>query len=81
MEVVFYHGISYGSYEKQANAQGYTLGDKAELFDKIAYSYNMLRTYGYLTDSQVYTIGKKIKKKLIENLKPLERNGDQECEC
>lgn len=69
MEIVFHHGISYGSYEKQANSQGY----KAELFDKIAYSYNMLRTYGYFTDSQVYTIGNKIKKKLIENLKPLER--------
>lgn len=78
MEVVFYHEtLCCGSYEKQANAQGYTLGDKAELFDEIANSYNTLWAYGYLTEGQVCTIRKKIHKKLINNLKPLEKKEEK----
>ena len=72
MEVGFRHGALCDSYEKQANEQGFTLGDKAELFDKVAYSYNLLRIRGYLTDSQADMICKKIQKQLVKNLKPLE---------
>lgn len=39
MKVGFYHGALEDTYEKQANEQGFTLGDKAGLFDKIAFSY------------------------------------------
>lgn len=42
MEVGFYHGALGDNYEKQANKQGFTLGDKVELFEKIGYSYNMI---------------------------------------
>lgn len=35
MEIGFHHGALCDSYEKQANEQGFTLGDKAELFEKI----------------------------------------------
>lgn len=72
MEVEFRHGALCDSYEKQANEQGFTLGDKAELFDKVAYSYNLLRIYGYLTDSQADSVCEKIQKRLVKNLKPLE---------
>ena len=72
MEVGFRHGALSDSYEKQANEQGFTLGDKAELFDEIAFSYNLLRIHGYLTDSQADMVCNKIQKQLVKNLKPLE---------
>lgn len=72
VEVGFRHGALCDSYEKQANEQGFTLGDKAELFDKVAYSYNLLRIHGYLTDSQADSVCEKIQKQLVKNLKPLE---------
>ena len=71
-EVGFHHGCFADKYEKQANDQGYTLGDKAEMFDKIAFSYNMLRIHGYLTEKQEESICQKIQKNLVRNLKALE---------
>lgn len=71
-EVGFHHGVFADSYEKQANEQGYTLGDRAELFDKIGYSFNLLRIHGYLTDSQADGVCQKIQKKLVANLKRLD---------
>ena len=47
MEVGFRHGALCDSYEKQANTQGFTLGDKAELFDDVSFAYNLLRVHGY----------------------------------
>lgn len=70
-EVGFYHSAFAESYEKQANEQGYTLGQKAEEFDKIAFAYNMLRIHGYFTDKQEESICKKIQKNLVSCLKPL----------
>lgn len=67
----FSHGALSDSYEKQANERGYTLGEKVEMFDKIAFSYNMLRIHGYLTDKQADSVCKKIQKRLVSNLKPL----------
>lgn len=78
MEVGFRHGALCDSYEKQANEQGFTLGDKAELFDKIAYSYNMLWIHGYLTDGQADMVCKKIQKNLIKNLKLLEKRSNND---
>lgn len=71
MEIGFRHGALCDSYEKQANEQGFSLGDKAELFDKIGHSYNMLRVNGYLTDSQADMVCKKIQKNLVKSLKKL----------
>ena len=72
MEIGFRHGALCGSYEEQANEQGFTLGDKAEIFDEIAYAYQLLWFHGYLTDNQVDVICKKLQKQLVKNLKPLE---------
>lgn len=71
MEVGFRHGALCDSYEKQASEQGFALGDKAELFDKIGHFYNMLRIHGYLTDSQADMVCKKIQKNLVKSLKKL----------
>jgi hypothetical protein len=67
----FYHGAFADSYEKQANEQGYTLGDKAEMFDKIAFSYNMLRIHGLLTDSESNKVRQRIQKNLASSVKRL----------
>lgn len=71
-EISFIHGALCDSYEEQANDQGYTLGNKAEMFDKIAFSYNMLRIHGYFTEKQEESVCKKIQKKLVAYLIPLE---------
>lgn len=75
-EIGFHHGAFADTYEKQANEQGYTLGEKAEVFDKIAFSYNMLRIHGYFTDKQEESVCKKIQKNLVRNLKPLTKDGE-----
>ena len=74
--VMFSHGALSDSYEEQANKQGYTLGDKAELFDKIAFSYNMLRIHGYFTEKQAESVCQKIQKNIVKNLKPLQKGGE-----
>lgn len=78
MEIGFHHGALCDSYEKQANKQGFTLGDKAELFDKIAFSYNMLRIHVFLTDKQADMVCNKIQKQLVKNLKLLKENRQSE---
>jgi hypothetical protein len=77
MEVGFHHSAWADSYEKQANDQGFTLGDKAKLFEDVGHSWNMLRIHGYLTDSQSDSICKKIQKNLIKSLKRLPEYEDK----
>jgi hypothetical protein len=73
-EIIFYHGALCESYEKQANRQGYTLGDKAEMFENIAFAYNMLRIHGYFTDKMEDSICRKIQKNLVKAVKPIKEN-------
>ena len=76
MEIGFYHEALCDSYEQQANEQGFTLGDKADLFDKIGYAYNLLRIQGYLTDSQADIVCKKIQKNLVKSIKRMRESED-----
>lgn len=73
-QIGFYHGSFADSYEKQANEQGYTLGDKADYFVKIADAYNRLRIGGFLTDSQADSVCKKIQQRLAASVKPLSKS-------
>lgn len=77
-KIGFYHGALVDSYEKQANEQGFTLGDKADLFDKIADAYNMLNIHGYLTDSQADMVCRKIQKDLVKSVKKMEGGAENE---
>lgn len=70
----FYHGALCDRYEKQANEQEYTLGEKAELFDKIGDAYNLLRIHGILSDSESDNVCKRLQKKLVNSVKIM--NGD-----
>lgn len=72
--VEFRHGLFAESYEKQANEQGYTLGNKAGKFDEIASAIKSPWIYSGWTAKQRKIIRDKIRKKLLANLKPL-RNG------
>lgn len=71
MEIGFYHGALSDDYEKQANEQGFTLGDKAEFFESVKRSFLMLKLHGYLTDSQADSVCKKIQKNLARNIKKI----------
>lgn len=72
MEIKFNHGTISESYEKQANAQGFTLGEKAEAFESIRHAYNRLRINGYLTSSQADSVCKKIQNNLVKELNNLD---------
>lgn len=71
MEVGFNHGCLSDSYEKQANEQGFTLGDNAEMLEELRHSYNMLRLHDCITDSQASKIVQKLQKKVVKSLKVL----------
>lgn len=75
-EIGFQHGALCDSYEKQANEQGFTLGEKAELFDKIGYAYNLLRIHGILSDSESDKACKRLQKKLVNSVKIMNVDGN-----
>ena len=70
--VTFHHGALCDEYEKQANEQGLTLGEKAELFRNIKYGVNLLHIQGVLIDSHYDHALKKIQKMLVKSLRPLQ---------
>ena len=67
----FGHGELCENYEKQANEQGFTLGEKAGAFENIKESYDTLMFYHLLTPSQADAVCEKIQEQLVKNLKPL----------
>lgn len=73
--VGFDHGALCDSYEEQANAQGFTLGDKAELLQDLGNNTVMIWIHGLLTDSQCCAALKKLQKQLVKALKPIDHNG------
>ena len=68
----FYHGALSDDYEKQANDQGYTFGDKAELFQKLGFGLVINHIHGTLTDSVYDKALQRLQKKMVEAVKPLE---------
>lgn len=62
-EIRFEYGAFGEKLENQANKQGYTLGEDAELLDKLMYSLNMVRIHGLITDSQADKAYQKLHKK------------------
>lgn len=74
--VEFNYGALCDPYEEQANAQGFTLGDKAKLLQDLGHHIAMLWMYGLLTDSQYDEALKKLQKRLVKALKPIGANRD-----
>lgn len=72
--VRFHHGALSDSYEKQANEQGFTLGDKAEFAQKVGFGLVAAYVHGCITDSEYDRILDRFQKKiLVKNLKKLEK--------
>ena len=68
--VGFIHGALADPYEKQAREQGFTLGDKAELMDKLGFGLNICHVHGVLTDAEYNKALQRLNKKIVSNLKP-----------
>ena len=77
-QVTFCHGALSDPYEEQANVQGFTLGDKAELMDKLGFGLVINHIHGTLTDSAYDKALQKLQKQIVKNLKPLHKEGDNE---
>jgi hypothetical protein len=78
-EVGFYHGALSDSYEKQANKQGYTLGDKAKWVQKVGFGLVCAHIHGCITDGEYDKILRRFQQKvLLKNLKPYREEGDGE---
>ena len=52
MTVEFHHGALADTYEKQARAQGFTLGEKAEWVQEVAYCIVFAHINGCITDAE-----------------------------
>lgn len=75
MNIGFHHGALCDSYEEQANAQGFTFGDKAEWVDKVGYGLICAYIHGCITDRELDKILQRFQTKILAKyVKPLERN-------
>jgi len=73
--VGFSYGVLMPTLEEQANEQGFTLGDKAETFEKLRESISWLTFHNILTDSQINMAYKKLQKQVVKSLKLLPKEG------
>lgn len=67
--VGFHHGALADEYEKQANEQGFTLGEYSETAQKLGFGLSMNYVHGILTDSEYNKALQRLQKKMIKNLK------------
>lgn len=71
-EVEFKYGALANYLEVQANAQGFTLGDKAAQLEDLKQSIALLFTFGILTETEKSKAVKRLHKKVIATIKPKE---------
>ncbi len=65
----FYYGSVEDNLEEQANKQGLTLGNKAELFEELKNAWLLLRDNKALTEKQADIVSQKIHDQLLHSLK------------
>lgn len=75
-KVGFHYGALCDDLEKQANEQGYTLGDKAEIMQKLADGLVINYIHGTLTDSVYHRALAKLHDKVIKECKPLKEKSE-----
>ena len=77
MRIEFHHGALSDSYEEQANAQGFTFGDKAEFVEKVGFGLVVAHIHGCITDSEYNKILQRFQQKiLVKFLKRMEVEHD-----
>lgn len=71
-KVGFYHGALSDTYEKQANAQGFTFGRLAKWIEKVGFGIVAAHINGCITDAEYDRILRRFQNKiLVANLKPI----------
>lgn len=70
-EIQIQYGVFGDTIEEQLKVQGCTLGDKQELVEKLQHALTMCR-FHLLTDSQYNAGLKKLHKKVMDSVRPLE---------
>lgn len=75
--VGFHHGALADDYEKQANEQGFTFGDKAKFVQEVGFGLIAAHIHGCITDSEYDKILQRFQKKiLVKNLKVIEKDKE-----
>lgn len=69
----FSHGILSPNYEKQANEQGFTFGDKAEFVDKVGFGLVQAHAHGCITDEEYDRILYRFQNRILINKEFLKR--------
>lgn len=70
-EISIHYGALADPIEDQLNKQGFTLGEKKELIEKLVHALTMC-LFHLLTDSQYNSCLKKLHKKVMDSIRPLE---------
>ena len=78
MQIVFRHGALCDDYEKQANEQGFTLGNKRVLIQNISFGLIASNIHGILTDSEYNKALERFNKYIIRNLTKLDGSVSNE---
>ena len=71
-EIGFGYGALCDDLEKQANEQGYTMGEFGESAEELRKAILKLRFAGILTHSERDKCFNKLQKRIIKELKPIE---------
>ena len=73
MKINLNYGALSAPLEEQANEQGFTLGEKAELFEKMAYGLVLNMIHGTLTHSQYEKAIQRLHNKVIKEVKLIDK--------
>jgi hypothetical protein len=77
MDIEFRHGALADTYEKQANKQGFTLGDRAEWIQRVGFGLVCAHIHGCITDAEYDKILQRFQKKiLVKNLKRIKESEE-----
>lgn len=69
--VKFGYGAINEPLEQQAYKQGFTLGKEAKRLELSRNGINVARINGFITDSEISKINKRLHQEVMKNLKPL----------
>ena len=75
MDVRFNYGALNDDLETQANAQGLTLGDEAEILEKLHFGLVINFVHGTLTDGEYSKALARLHKQVLKAVKKKERNA------
>ena len=77
MEIGFKYGVLCDNLEKQANEQGFALGEKAELMEKFRNAINLLGIHSILSETETDKAFQRLQKKVVKSLKRIEKEDKQ----